>query len=98
MLGFMGISEVINMARPKGSKNKSSQPKATETRKGGSIQKTNTWLNVHNKAVYLNIPEADIKLVNTEYGKKAVFVTSLDSIKRLASGEIQGVNLGTFED
>lgn len=89
--------------RPKGSIKTVQQPiapknEASESRSTGGIQKTNTWLNVKGKAVYLNIPEGDVKLIDTEYGRKIVFITSLDSIKRLVSGEIQGVNLGTFEE
>jgi hypothetical protein len=89
------------MARPKGSKNKSSKPKASDkpSRKTGSgIEQTNSWLNVHGQAVFLNIPEADIKITKSEYGNKIVMVTSLSAIKKLASGENQGVNLGRFED
>jgi hypothetical protein len=87
------------MARPKGSKNYSSKAKAKQptTQKSG-IEQTESWLNVHGNAVYLNIPESDIKITESEYGNKLVMVTSLKSLKKLVDGEIAGVNLGRFED
>jgi len=76
---------------------KGNASKDTKTEKSGIVP-TESWLNVHGNAVFVNIPESDAVLVDTKYGKKISFITSLESLKRLVAGEIQGVNLGKFED
>lgn len=86
--------------KPKNKSWKKNHDDESDDRESGSgIVKTDTWLNVKGKAVFLNIPKKDIKLVkNGKYGERVSFITSLDSIKRLADGEIEGVNLGTFAE
>jgi hypothetical protein len=74
--------------------------KASESQNSGSIVETESWLNIspNGKAVYLNIPEKDVIITESEYGKKVVMITSVDSLRRLLDGEIKGVKLGRFED
>lgn len=86
------------MAKYSKPKRKASADRETENN-GSGIQATDSWINVKGKAVYVNIPEKDVKLVkNGKYGKRVSFITSLDSLQRLVDGEIGGVNLGTFEE
>lgn len=59
--------------------------KETKQNKASEIIETETWLNVKGKAVYLKVD-----------GVEGLFITSLDSLKRLTDGEIKGVKLGKF--
>lgn len=69
----------------------------SDNSKKGSIVPTDSWINVKGKAVYVNIPEKDVILVSTEYGKRLSFITSLDSLKKMVDGTTQGTKLGRFE-
>lgn len=71
------------------------EAKASETLvKSGKIVPTDSWINVKGKAIYVNISEKDVRVVNG----RVSFITSLVSIQDLASGEKQGVKLGRFQD
>jgi hypothetical protein len=73
--------------------------KASEDKTTSGILKTDARINVHGKVVFVNIPESDIVLTpNGEYGNRAVFVTSLYSLKKLVDGEWEGINLGRFKE
>jgi hypothetical protein len=73
--------------------------KASDARQSGSIVPTSSWINVKGKAVYVNIPEADIRLTTGKDGSKRIsFITSMVSLENLVSGKNLGVNLGRFQD
>lgn len=76
-----------------------SPPASGDNGYSGKIVPTNSWINVKGKAVYVNIPEADIHIVDSkEYGRRVSFITSLAALKGIASGEKKGAQLGRFED
>ena len=54
-------------------------------KEASEIIETETWLKVKGKAVYLKVDGVD-----------GLYITSLDSLKRLTNGEIKGVKLGKF--
>jgi hypothetical protein len=81
---------------------KSNYPKkadeAEKTDKKSGIIPTNSWLNVHGKAVFLNIDPKDIVVVKSDkYGDRVTFITSLEALRQIVEGEKQGANLGRFE-
>lgn len=90
------------MGKPYSAKNKKlpkQEPEPEQQNTDSGFVDTKAWINVHGKAVYVNIPEEDITIVeNKKYGNRATFVTSLDSLRRLLEGEIQGVKLSKFKD
>jgi hypothetical protein len=88
------MKEVKPMAK-KTQKTLPPEENASETPvKSGKIVPTDSWINVKGKAIYVNIPEKDIRVVNG----RVSFITSLVSIQDLASGEKLGVKLGRFQD
>jgi hypothetical protein len=74
-----------------------------------SIVPTDSWLNRHGNAVYVNIPKSDVRYTTDKDGNQRIsFITSVSSLDDLVKGyrmkegnvkkPISGVNLGRFED
>ena len=72
---------------------KEPQMKAEPPQSSG-IEPTTSWINAKGKAIYVNIAEADLRVIDG----RVAFITSLSNLKRLVEGEIGGVNLGRFVD
>jgi len=78
---------------------KPSNDEADDDNKSSGFVETDSWINGHGKAVYINVPEKDIIVtVDKKYGNRLTLVTSLATLKRFVDGEIQGVPLSRFKD